>query len=184
MRACCSAVRIAVLLFSCVPHAHAERGCSGDLMPRRIAPWFAFPFPPVCAAVAARPAVHRRCPLLVARVENPLLVSGGAGQLRPPGWAGTPFPWRLPPERTTTSRAAPQITLPLTVGALARGTNMLLPSVVNLFRILQRGEAAFGNEHRNGRAFRNVVHGRKLQPCALTSSAWFSSTTTKSSAPV
>ncbi|WP_353268845.1 cytochrome d ubiquinol oxidase subunit II [Gemmatimonas sp.] len=62
------------------------------------------------------------------------------------GWAWTQFPWILPPDRTITSLAAPHVTLQLTVGALAVGTAILLPSFVYLFRIFKSGETAFGND--------------------------------------
>lgn len=59
------------------------------------------------------------------------------------GWAWTQFPWLLPPDRTITSLAAPRITLQLTLGALAVGTAILLPSFVYLFRVFKSGETAF-----------------------------------------
>lgn len=61
------------------------------------------------------------------------------------GWAWSQFPWLLPPDRTITALAAPRITLQLTVGALAAGTAILLPSFVYLFRIFKSGETAFGD---------------------------------------
>jgi len=59
------------------------------------------------------------------------------------GWAWTQFPWLLPPDRTITSLAAPRITLQLTLGALAIGTAILLPSFLYLFRVFKSGETAF-----------------------------------------
>jgi cytochrome bd ubiquinol oxidase subunit II len=62
------------------------------------------------------------------------------------GWAWTQFPWLIPPDRTITELAAPRITLQLTLGALAVGTLILLPSFVYLFRIFKSGETAFESE--------------------------------------
>lgn len=57
------------------------------------------------------------------------------------GWAWTQYPWMLPPNRTITELAAPRITLELTLGALAVGTMILLPSFVYLFRVFKtRGD--------------------------------------------
>jgi cytochrome d ubiquinol oxidase subunit II len=53
------------------------------------------------------------------------------------GWAWTQFPWLLPPSYTITALAAPRITLQWTLGALAVGTMILLPSFVYLFRIFK-----------------------------------------------
>ncbi|AMW06506.1 hypothetical protein GEMMAAP_02910 [Gemmatimonas phototrophica] len=63
------------------------------------------------------------------------------------GWAWTQFPWLLPPDRTITALAAPRITLQFTLGALAVGTAILLPSFVYLFRVFKSGETAFGDQH-------------------------------------
>jgi cytochrome d ubiquinol oxidase subunit II len=57
------------------------------------------------------------------------------------GWAWTQFPWLLPPDRTITALAAPRITLALTLGVLAVGTMILLPSFVYLFRVFKTREA-------------------------------------------
>ena len=62
------------------------------------------------------------------------------------GWAWTQFPWLIPPDRTITSLAAPRITLQLTMGALAVGTLILLPSFVYLFRVFKSGENAFATD--------------------------------------
>jgi len=62
------------------------------------------------------------------------------------GWAWTQFPWLLPPDRTISALAAPRITLQLTLGALAVGTAILLPSFVYLFRVFKSGETAFEQE--------------------------------------
>jgi cytochrome d ubiquinol oxidase subunit II len=56
------------------------------------------------------------------------------------GWAWTQYPWMLPPDRTITELAAPRITLALTLGALAVGTMILLPSFVYLFRVFKTRE--------------------------------------------
>lgn len=62
------------------------------------------------------------------------------------GWAWTQYPWMLPPDRTITSLAASRVMLELTLGALAIGTLVLLPSFVYLFRVFKRGETAFERE--------------------------------------
>jgi cytochrome d ubiquinol oxidase subunit II len=59
------------------------------------------------------------------------------------GWAWTQFPWLIPPDRTITSLAAPRITLQLTLGILAAGTAVLLPSFVYLFRVFKRVDGPF-----------------------------------------
>jgi len=56
------------------------------------------------------------------------------------GWAWTQYPWMVPPNRTITALAAPRITLQLTLGALAVGTMILLPSFVYLFRVFKTRE--------------------------------------------
>jgi cytochrome d ubiquinol oxidase subunit II len=59
------------------------------------------------------------------------------------GWAWSQFPWLLPPDQSITSLAAPRITLQLTIGILAVGTLILLPSFIYLFRIFKSGGTAF-----------------------------------------
>jgi len=59
------------------------------------------------------------------------------------GWAWSQFPWLVPPDQTITALAAPRISLQLTLGALAVGTAILLPSFVYLFRIFKSGGTAF-----------------------------------------
>ncbi len=59
------------------------------------------------------------------------------------GWAWSQFPWLLPPDQTITALAAPRVTLKLTLGALAIGTAILLPSFLYLFRIFKSGSTAF-----------------------------------------
>lgn len=59
------------------------------------------------------------------------------------GWAWSQFPWLLPPDLSITSLAAPRITLQLTLGVLAIGTLILLPSFIYLFRIFKTGGTAF-----------------------------------------
>ena len=56
------------------------------------------------------------------------------------GWAWTQYPWMVPPNRTITELAAPHITLQLTLGTLAVGTMILLPSFVYLFRVFKTRE--------------------------------------------
>lgn len=59
------------------------------------------------------------------------------------GWAWSQFPWMLPPDQSITELAAPRITLALTLGALAVGTVILLPSFIYLFRVFKSGGTAF-----------------------------------------
>ena len=53
------------------------------------------------------------------------------------GWAWTQFPLLVPPDGTIRALAAPAITLQLSLGALAAGTAILLPSFVYLFRVFK-----------------------------------------------
>ncbi len=59
------------------------------------------------------------------------------------GWAWSQFPYLLPPRATITALAAPRITLSLTLGALAVGTVILLPSFLYLFRVFKGGGTSF-----------------------------------------
>ena len=54
------------------------------------------------------------------------------------GWAWAQFPLLLPPTGTMRALAAPPITLSLSLGVLAVGTAVLLPSFVYLFRVFKR----------------------------------------------
>lgn len=63
------------------------------------------------------------------------------------GWAWSQFPYMIPPTQTITELAATRVMLSLTLGALAVGTAILLPSFVYLFWVFKRGEKAFGNDH-------------------------------------
>ncbi len=62
------------------------------------------------------------------------------------GWAWSQFPYMIPPTQTITELAATRVMLTLTLGALAVGTAILLPSFVYLFWVFKRGEKAFGND--------------------------------------
>ncbi len=53
------------------------------------------------------------------------------------GWALSQYPWLLPPSVAIADAAAPAITLRLTLGALAVGAVVLLPSLVYLFRVFK-----------------------------------------------
>ncbi len=53
----------------------------------------------------------------------------------------------IPPTQTITELAATRVMLSLTLGALAVGTAILLPSFVYLFWVFTRGEKAFGTDH-------------------------------------
>jgi cytochrome d ubiquinol oxidase subunit II len=53
------------------------------------------------------------------------------------GWALAQYPWMLPPSLAIADAAAPAITLKLTLGALAAGTVVLLPSLAYLFRVFK-----------------------------------------------
>ena len=59
------------------------------------------------------------------------------------GWAWSQYPFLLPPDQTISALAASPVMLQLTLGALAIGTAILLPSFVYLFWIFKRGETAF-----------------------------------------
>jgi cytochrome d ubiquinol oxidase subunit II len=53
------------------------------------------------------------------------------------GWALAQYPALIPPDLTLTTAAAPAITLELTLGALAVGATVLLPSLWYLFRVFK-----------------------------------------------
>ncbi len=53
------------------------------------------------------------------------------------GWALAQFPWLLPPSLGISDAAAPAITLKLTLGALALGAAVLLPSLHYLFKVFK-----------------------------------------------
>jgi len=53
------------------------------------------------------------------------------------GWAVAQYPWMLPPSLSIADAAAPPITLRLTLGALALGAVVLLPSLAYLFRVFK-----------------------------------------------
>jgi cytochrome d ubiquinol oxidase subunit II len=55
------------------------------------------------------------------------------------GWARSQYPYILPPDLTIAAAAAPDVTLRLTLGALALGAVLLLPSLYYLFRIFKHG---------------------------------------------
>lgn len=98
-------------------------------------------------AVTALAAVVSLWALAARRFQIARLAAAAQASFILWGWAWTQFPWILPPDRTITSLAAPQVTLQLTIGALAVGTAILLPSFVYLFRVFKSGETAFGAEH-------------------------------------
>lgn len=58
------------------------------------------------------------------------------------GWALAQYPWLLPPSLAITDAAAPAITLRLTLGALAVGAVVLVPSLAYLFRVFKSSRAA------------------------------------------
>jgi cytochrome d ubiquinol oxidase subunit II len=59
------------------------------------------------------------------------------------GWAWSQFPYLLPPRVSIAAAAAPPITLKLTLGTLAAGTVILLPSFLYLFRVFKGGGTSF-----------------------------------------
>lgn len=58
------------------------------------------------------------------------------------GWTVSQYPYLVPPDLTVESAAAPDITLRLTLWALAGGTLVLAPSLIYLFRVFKSGPAA------------------------------------------
>jgi cytochrome d ubiquinol oxidase subunit II len=56
------------------------------------------------------------------------------------GWARAQYPYILPPDLTIAAAAAPDVTLRLTLGALALGAVVLLPSLYYLFRVFKGRE--------------------------------------------
>jgi cytochrome bd ubiquinol oxidase subunit II len=63
------------------------------------------------------------------------------------GWAWSQFPYLLPPRALISTAAAPPITLKLTLGTLAAGTVILLPSFLYLFRVFKGGGSSFERLH-------------------------------------
>ncbi len=57
------------------------------------------------------------------------------------GWVVSQYPYLVPPDLTVAGAAAPEITLRITVWALALGTLVLAPSLIYLFRVFQSGPA-------------------------------------------
>ena len=57
------------------------------------------------------------------------------------GWVVSQYPYLVPPDLTVASAAAPEITLRITVWALALGTLVLAPSLIYLFRVFKSGPA-------------------------------------------
>ena len=72
------------------------------------------------------------------------------------GWAWAQYPLLVPPTGTLATLAAPPVTLRLTLGVLAAGTLVLLPSFVYLFRVF-RGRVAEPGERPNRRTPRSVT---------------------------
>jgi cytochrome bd ubiquinol oxidase subunit II len=68
----------------------------------------------------------------MARVATGAQVCGILG-----GWALAQYPYILPPSLTIDQAAAPAVTLKLTVGALAVGGVILVPSLAYLFRVFK-----------------------------------------------
>lgn len=53
------------------------------------------------------------------------------------GWAVSQYPYLVPPDLTIEATAAPEITLRITIWALALGTLVLAPSLIYLFRVFK-----------------------------------------------
>ncbi len=60
------------------------------------------------------------------------------------GWVASQYPYLVPPDITVSSAAAPAVTLRLTLGALAAGALVLVPSMLYLFRVFKSGPADGG----------------------------------------
>lgn len=58
------------------------------------------------------------------------------------GWAGSQYPYVIPPDLTIESAAAPAVTLHLVLGALVLGALVLVPSLFYLFRIFKGSDQA------------------------------------------
>ncbi|HEX2220330.1 MAG TPA: cytochrome d ubiquinol oxidase subunit II [Gemmatimonadales bacterium] len=58
------------------------------------------------------------------------------------GWTASQYPYLVPPDLTVESSAAPEITLRITLWALAGGTLVLAPSLIYLFRVFKSGPEA------------------------------------------
>ncbi len=57
------------------------------------------------------------------------------------GWTASQYPYLVPPDLTIANAAAPDITLKITLWALAGGTLVLAPSLIYLFRVFKSGPA-------------------------------------------
>ena len=57
------------------------------------------------------------------------------------GWVVSQYPYLVPPDLTVAAAAAPDITLRITLWALALGTLVLAPSLIYLFRVFKSGPA-------------------------------------------
>jgi cytochrome d ubiquinol oxidase subunit II len=117
----------------------ASRGGSGaPLMWKGLvhAPWaVAFQVATGISALAALLALATRRYLL-ARVAAAAQVS-----LILWGWAGSQYPYLVPPDLTVVESAAPPVALKLVLGALALGAVLLVPSLFYLFRVFKSGRA-------------------------------------------
>ena len=58
------------------------------------------------------------------------------------GWTASQYPYLVPPDLTVESSAAPEITLRITLWALAGGALVLAPSLIYLFRVFKSGPEA------------------------------------------
>jgi cytochrome d ubiquinol oxidase subunit II len=63
------------------------------------------------------------------------------------GWAGSQYPYVIPPDLAITDAAAPGATLRLVLIAVGLGAAVLVPSLVYLFRIFKRGDQASAVSH-------------------------------------
>jgi cytochrome d ubiquinol oxidase subunit II len=57
------------------------------------------------------------------------------------GWVVSQYPYAVPPDLTIEAAAAPEVTLRLTLWALALGALVLAPSLIYLFRVFKSGPA-------------------------------------------
>jgi cytochrome bd ubiquinol oxidase subunit II len=58
------------------------------------------------------------------------------------GWTASQYPYLVPPDLTIKATAAPEITLRITLWALAGGTLVLAPSLIYLFRVFKSSAQA------------------------------------------
>lgn len=83
--------------------------------------------------------------LVAGRFRLARLAAGAQVSLILWGWGVSQYPFIIPPALTIHDAAAPPITLRLTLGALALGAVVLIPSLVYLFRVFKARPSAFAS---------------------------------------